>query len=109
MRTLGYARRLYILPCDHRGSFQTKLFGWDGDLTPEQTAQIAASKQVIYDGFKAAIRGGVPGQRAGILADEQFGGAILTDARVRGYTTACPAEKSGQASSILSTETTSRN
>ena len=24
----GYDRTLYILPFDHRGSFQTKLFGW---------------------------------------------------------------------------------
>jgi myo-inositol catabolism protein IolC len=28
--------------------------------------------------------------------DEQFGAAILHDARANGYTTACPAEKSGQ-------------
>lgn len=33
---------------------------------------------------------------AGILVDEQFGKEILTDARDRGYTTACPVEKSGQ-------------
>jgi 5-dehydro-2-deoxygluconokinase len=38
----------------------------------------------------------VPEQKAGILVDEQFGAAILQNARVRGYTTACPAEKSGQ-------------
>src|SRR5882724_2550199 len=60
MTTLGFDRPLYILPFDHRGSFQTKLFGWTGTLTAEQTAQIAASKQVIYDGFQAALRGGVP-------------------------------------------------
>ncbi len=29
--------------------------------------------------------------------DQQFGSAILHDARAHGYTTACPAEKSGQA------------
>jgi hypothetical protein len=39
------------------GSFQTKLFGWKGTLSDEQTATIASSKQVIYDGFKAAIAG----------------------------------------------------
>jgi len=97
MRALGYDRPLYILPFDHRGSFQTKLFGWTGALTAEQTAEIGASKQVVYDGFKAAIKAGVPEQRAGILVDEQFGRATLLDARTRGYTTACPAEKSGQA------------
>jgi 5-dehydro-2-deoxygluconokinase len=51
---------------------------------------------VIYDGFKAAIAGGVPKEKAGILVDEQFGQAILRDAAANGYTTACPAEKSGQ-------------
>src|ERR1700681_209588 len=93
---IGYNKPLYIQPFDHRGSFQTKLFGWKGQLTDEQTAEIAASKQVIYDGFKAAIAAGVPKEKAGILVDEQFGQAILRDAAANGYTTACPAEKSGQ-------------
>ena len=39
---------------------------------------------------------GVPKEKAGILVDEQFGAAILRDASAAGYTTACPAEKSGQ-------------
>ena len=30
MRTLGFDRPIYILPFDHRGSFQMKLFGWSG-------------------------------------------------------------------------------
>lgn len=94
--THGYSQPLYILPFDHRGSFQTGLFGWKGALTAEQTAEIAAAKAVIYDGFKAAIAAGAPRDRAGILVDEQFGAAILHDARAQGFTTACPAEKSGQ-------------
>jgi myo-inositol catabolism protein IolC len=96
MKTLGFDKPLYILPFDHRGSFQTKMFGWSGPLTPDQTAQIAAAKRVIYDAFIAALKTGVPAQKAGILVDEQFGAAILHDARANGYTTACPAEKSGQ-------------
>jgi myo-inositol catabolism protein IolC len=96
MRTVGFDKPLYILPFDHRGSFQTKLFGWKGTLSSEQTAQIAASKQVIYDGFNAALKAGVPAEKAGILVDEQFGAAILQNARTNGYTTASPAEKSGQ-------------
>src|SRR5215831_3252145 len=93
---IGFNRPLYILPFDHRGSFQTKMFGWKGTLTPEQTAEIAATKQVIYDSFKAAVQDGVPEAKAGILVDEQFGAAILRDAAAHHYTTACPAEKSGQ-------------
>ena len=96
MKTIGYDKPLYILPYDHRGSFQTKMFGWHGDLTAAQTAEIAAAKQVIYDGFKAAVEAGVPGEKAGILVDEQFGAGILRDAARQGYTIASPAEKSGQ-------------
>jgi 5-dehydro-2-deoxygluconokinase len=93
---LGYDRPLYILPFDHRGSFQTKMFGWKGALTPEQTAEIADTKQVVYEGFKKALAGGVPKDKAGILVDEQFGAAILRDAKKQGDNTCCPAEKSGQ-------------
>jgi myo-inositol catabolism protein IolC len=94
--TIGFDQPLYVLPFDHRGSFQQKMFGWKGQLSPEQTAQIAGAKQVIYDGFKAALAAGVPQAKAGILVDEQFGAAILRDAARHGYCTACPAEKSGQ-------------
>ena len=93
---VGFNKPLYILPFDHRGSFQTKMFGWKGPLSAEQTAQIAAAKQVIYDALKAAVAGGVPKEKAGILVDEQFGAAILRDTVKQGYITACPAEKSGQ-------------
>jgi myo-inositol catabolism protein IolC len=96
MMTRGYNKPLYVLPFDHRGSFETGMFGWKGTLTSEQTAQIAAAKQVIYDGFKAAVAAGVPKEKAGILVDEQFGAAILHDAAEQGYITAYPAEKSGQ-------------
>ena len=94
--TLGYDKPLYILPFDHRGSFETKMFGWSGELTAAQTAEIAAAKQVIYDGFKLAVADGVAKEKAGILVDEQFGAAILRDAAANGFATACPAEKSGQ-------------
>jgi myo-inositol catabolism protein IolC len=96
MTIRGYQKPLYILPFDHRGSFETGMFGWKGDLSPDQTAQIAAAKQVIYDGFQQALADGVPAEKAGILVDEQFGAAILRSAAANGHTFACPAEKSGQ-------------
>jgi myo-inositol catabolism protein IolC len=92
----GYDRPFYIQPFDHRGSFQKKMFGWPGKLSEAQTAEIAAAKRVIYDGFKAAVAGGVPKEKAGILVDEQFGAAILRDAKADGFMTCAPAEKSGQ-------------
>lgn len=96
MTPRGFDGPLYILPFDHRGSFETGMFGWHGALDEEQTAQIAAAKQVIYDGFKASLAGGVKQDEAAILVDEQFGAAILRDAAASGYHFACPAEKSGQ-------------
>jgi myo-inositol catabolism protein IolC len=92
----GFNRPLYVLPFDHRGSFASGMFGWKGDLTPDQVAKIADSKQVIYEGFKAAVAAGVPNDKAGILVDERFGSAVLRDAAKDGYMTACPAEMSGQ-------------
>jgi 5-dehydro-2-deoxygluconokinase len=93
----GYDSLLYILPFDHRDSFQSKMFGWESPLSDAQTAEIAGAKQVVYDGFLAALAGGVAQEKAGILVDEQFGAAILRDAASKSIITACPAEKSGQA------------
>jgi myo-inositol catabolism protein IolC len=92
----GYDRSLYILPFDHRESFQIKMFGWQSPLSDAQTAEIAGAKRVIYDGFLAALAGGIPQEKAGILVDEQFGAAILYDATSKHIVTACPLEKSGQ-------------
>jgi glucose-6-phosphate isomerase len=94
--SLGYDRPLYLMPFDHRASFEIKMFGWHEPLTAAQIKEIAGAKQIIYDGFKAAIAGGVPKEKAGILVDEQFGAAILRDASANGFTTASPAEESGQ-------------
>jgi myo-inositol catabolism protein IolC len=96
MMTIGFNKPLYLLPFDHRGWFQTHLFGWKGQLAPEQMNQIASTKHVIYDGFKAAIEAGVPREKAGILVDEMFGAALLRDAATQGYLAACPVEKIGQ-------------
>ena len=93
---LGYDRLLYLLPFDHRSSFEKGLFGFEPPLTPEQTETVAASKLVVYDGFKLALSKGAPREAAGILVDEQFGAAILRDARAQGFVTCAPVEKSGQ-------------
>ena len=96
MRSIGFDKPVYILPFDHRRSLQTQMFGWKGPLSREQTMQIASAKQVIYNGFKAAIAAGVPKDKAGILVDEQFGSGILRDAAKEGVSISCPVEKSGQ-------------
>jgi myo-inositol catabolism protein IolC len=72
------------------------VFHWHEPLTPDQVEEIVASKQVIYDGFKAAVVDSAVRDRAGILVDETFGAALLRDAAVRGYITCVSTEKSGQ-------------
>ena len=53
----GYDRVLYMLPFDHRGSFQAKLFGWKPPLSAAQTAEIARRYREFVDLFeKADIR-----------------------------------------------------
>lgn len=94
--TGGAPGKLYILPFDHRESYEAGLFQWREPLTDAQSAAIAASKQVIYDGFTRALSEGIPRAHSGILVDERFGAAILRDARRQGLVTAMPVERSGQ-------------
>jgi myo-inositol catabolism protein IolC len=94
---LGYDGKLYILAFDHRGSFQKKMFGIEGDPTPEQTATISDAKHLIYEGMvKAVSGGGVPGDQIGVLVDEQYGGDVPSQAKTAGLKLAMPVEKSGQ-------------
>jgi Uncharacterized protein conserved in bacteria (DUF2090) len=102
---IGYNKPLYILPYDHRSSFEKGLYGWSGALSPEQTDRIAKTKSVIYDAFKLALSKGLPKERAGILVDEQFGAAILGDAIRNGYITAMGrSRRVGRRSSNSNTE-----
>jgi myo-inositol catabolism protein IolC len=93
---LGYDGKLYILAFDHRGSFQKKMFGIEGDPTPEQTATIADAKHLIFEGMQEAVSRGVEPQATGVLVDEQFGGNIPAETREHGLKLAMPVEKSGQ-------------
>jgi len=95
--SIGYNKPLYILPFDHRSSFEKGLFGLKAPLTEEQTERVAQSKAVIYDAFKLALGKGVSKEHSGILVDPQFGAAILRDAHANGYITCMPSEKSSQA------------
>jgi myo-inositol catabolism protein IolC len=93
---LGYDGKLYILAFDHRGSFQKKMFGIEGDPTPEETETIADAKQLIYEGMAEAVSRGAEAQQTGVLVDEQFGGRIPSEAHQQGLKLAMPVEKSGQ-------------
>ena len=93
---LGYDGKLYILAFDHRGSFQKKMFGIEGDPTPEETERIDDAKRLIFEGMLAAVREGAEAGATGVLVDEQFGSNIPEQAREHGLKLAMPVEKSGQ-------------
>ena len=93
---LGYDGKLFILAFDHRGSFQKKWFGLEGDATPEETERITDAKHLIFEGLLHAADGGADPSVTGALVDEQFGGSVPSEAQERGFKLAMPVEKSGQ-------------
>jgi myo-inositol catabolism protein IolC len=93
---LGYEKKLYILAFDHRGSFQKKFFGIEGEPDPEQTAMIADAKHLIFEGLQRAVAEGANPSVTGVLVDEQFGGSVPEETRAQGLKLAMPAERSGQ-------------
>jgi len=95
--SFGYNLPLYLLPFDHRHSYVSGMFQLHAPLTATQRRAVIRSKQVIYDGFRNALGGELTVDTAGLLVDEEFGGAILCDANRRGYVTALSTERSGSA------------
>jgi hypothetical protein len=63
-------RPLYVLPFDHRGSFETGMFGWTGALSSEQTVQIGEAKRRsttvsrLLSGWSAQAERGYPSRWA---------------------------------------------
>jgi myo-inositol catabolism protein IolC len=94
---LGYDQTLYILAFDHRGSFQKKFFGIEGEPDDEQTAIIADAKHLIFEGLLQAVGSGADPSVTGVLVDEQFGSSVPREAKEGGLKLAMPAERSGQA------------
>jgi myo-inositol catabolism protein IolC len=90
-------KQLLILAFDHRASFLEKMFGIKNrQPTSEEKKQIEDYKKIIFEGFKLSIIKSVPKEIAGLLVDEEFGSAILREAKKKGITFAMPVEKSGQ-------------
>jgi myo-inositol catabolism protein IolC len=92
----GYDQKLYILAFDHRGSFQKKFFGIEGEPDAEQTAIIADAKHLIFEGLLQAVSAGADPSVTGVLVDEQFGSTVPAEALEKGLKLAMPAERSGQ-------------
>jgi myo-inositol catabolism protein IolC len=96
MTKLGYDKKLYILAFDHRGSFQKKFFGIEGEPDGEQTAMIADAKHLVFEGMRQAVAAGADPSVTGVLVDEQFGSTVPEEAHAQGLRLAMPAERSGQ-------------
>lgn len=95
--SLGYDGQLFILAFDHRGSFKKKMFGIAGrEATADETERLRDAKQLIWEGVKRALEGGVPGEVVGALVDEEMGAEVAREAREFGVRLAMPVEKSGQ-------------
>ena len=92
---VGYTEPLYLLPFDHRHSYLAGMFGFGPPLTAAQHARVVDSKRLIFEGFERALAQGLPAARAGILVDEEFGAAVLRDAKASGAVTAMSVESSG--------------
>jgi myo-inositol catabolism protein IolC len=90
-------KELLILAFDHRSSFTEKLFGIKGrSPTQVEKREIEEFKKIVFDGFQAAVKADVPKSTAGLLVDEEYGSAVLREAKKQGYNFAMPVEKSGQ-------------
>ena len=90
-------KQLLILAFDHRASFLEKMFEIKNrQPTSEEKKQIEDYKKIIFEGFKLAIKKSVPKEIAGLLVDEEFGSAVLREAKKNGLSFAMPVEKSGQ-------------
>jgi len=94
----AYGDKLFILAFDHRGSFQKKWFGLEGEPTEEDVQRISDAKHLVFEGLVAALEEGADAGSTGALVDEQFGAPtdVPSEAKQRGLKLAMPVEKSGQ-------------
>lgn len=90
--------QLFVLPFDHRISFMKNMFGITGrEPSEEEVKLIGQYKYLIYEGFKRAVTDDrVPRKSAAVMVDEQFGDAVLRDARENNFSFCLCVEKSGQ-------------
>lgn len=87
--------RLFILAFDHRDSLREQMFGICGrPADAGERARLSDAKLLVWEGFRAAVAGGLPGT-PGILVDEELGAAAARAASSAGITLVMPVEKSG--------------
>jgi myo-inositol catabolism protein IolC len=87
---------LYLLAMDHRESLAATVYKIKGDPNPAEAKQIAAGKELVYQGLLMALREGASLSSAAVLVDERYGEQVARQAKAAGITLAMPIEKSGQ-------------
>lgn len=92
----GHLGSLYILPFDHRGSFQKMLFNHKNELSDAEREQVKKYKKVIFESIKRVGKERGSFNDLAILVDEEFGLDIHLEAKELGIRNALTTEKSGQ-------------
>jgi myo-inositol catabolism protein IolC len=89
------AQPLFIMAMDQRDSFG-RLFGVEGEPTPQQLADMRDAKMLIFTAAQRVI-GDTPlvAGRLGILVDEELGTDVARAAKEAGFVLAMPVEASG--------------
>lgn len=96
INNLGYKKKLFILPFDHRSSF-AELFGFiNSDLSSDEKEIITKAKEIIYTAFRKAVDQEISKEQAAILVDEEYGDKIIRDAISQKYNVILAVEKSRQ-------------
>lgn len=94
---IGYTKKLYILPFDHRGSFVKYLFG-KKRINASERKLAEDYKKIIFEGF-LSIWNKLPKyvrEEYGVFLDDEFCNGIIRKARKKGIVFALAVEKSGQ-------------
>ncbi len=89
---------LYILPFDHRSMFLKNIFGWHYPITKSQQRLVESYKAIIFQAFVMAreeYMKHTSGDELLFFIDEEFGGAIIREARKRHIPFSLALEKSG--------------
>lgn len=87
---------LFVLPFDHRATFAKELLGLPYPrLSKMERKAVSDMKQIVWEGFLKA-RAKNSSLDPAILVDEEFGAAILKDAKRQHIPFATSVEKSGQ-------------
>ena len=87
---------LYLMPFDHRRSFERGFFDSSPPIPEPVRRCITQLKQVIFDANQLAVTQGAPRGQCGVLVDEEYGATIAREATAAGTPLAMPVERSGQ-------------